>query len=40
MGAGQRAAAWLAVVGWVLRALAWVLAALFIAGFTGAGRKT
>ena len=34
------AAAWLAAAGWVLRMLAWVFAALFIAGFTGAVRKT
>jgi len=33
-------AAWLTVVGWVLRVLAWVFAALFIAGFTSAVRKT
>jgi hypothetical protein len=33
-------AAWLTAVGWVLRVLAWVFAALFIAGFTGAVRKT
>ena len=33
-------AAWLSSVGWVLRVLAWVFAALFIAGFTGAVRKT
>ena len=33
-------AAWLAGVGWVLRLLAWVFAALFIAGFTSAIRKT
>ena len=33
-------AAWLTVVGWVLRLLAWVFAALFIAGFTSAVRKT
>jgi hypothetical protein len=32
-------AAWLSVVGWVLRLLAWVFAALFIAGFTSAVRK-
>ena len=34
------AAAWLTAVGWVLRLLAWVFAALFIAGFTSAVRKT
>jgi hypothetical protein len=33
-------AAWLTAVGWVLRLLAWAFAALFIAGFTGAVRKT
>jgi hypothetical protein len=33
-------ATWLTVVGWVLRVLAWVFAALFIAGFTSAVRKT
>jgi hypothetical protein len=33
-------AAWLSVAGWVLRLLAWVFAALFIAGFTSAVRKT
>ena len=33
-------AAWLTVVGWVLRLLAWAFAALFIAGFTSAVRKT
>jgi hypothetical protein len=33
-------AAWLTVVGWVLRVLAWGFAALFIAGFTSAVRKT
>jgi hypothetical protein len=33
-------AAWLAAVGWVLRVLAWTFAALFIAGFTSAVRKT
>jgi hypothetical protein len=34
------AATWLIASGWVLRVLAWVFAALFIAGFTGAVRKT
>ncbi len=34
------AAAWLAPLGWVFRILAWAFAALFIAGFTGAVRKT
>ena len=33
-------AAWLTAVSWVLRLLAWVFAALFIAGFTSAVRKT
>jgi len=33
-------AAWLTVAGWVLRVMAWVFAALFIAGFTSAVRKT
>jgi hypothetical protein len=33
-------AAWLTMAGWVLRLLAWVFAALFIAGFTSAVRKT
>jgi hypothetical protein len=33
-------AAWLSAAGWVLRLLAWVFAALFIAGFTSAVRKT
>jgi hypothetical protein len=33
-------ATWLSVAGWVLRLLAWVFAALFIAGFTSAVRKT
>jgi hypothetical protein len=33
-------AAWLTIAGWVLRVLAWVFAALFIAGFTSAVRKT
>ncbi len=33
-------AAWLSAVGWVLRLAAWVFAALFIAGFTSAVRKT
>lgn len=32
--------AWLAAIGWFLRVLAWVFAALFIAGFTSAVRKT
>ena len=33
-------AAWLSAVGWVLRLAAWAFAALFIAGFTSAVRKT
>jgi hypothetical protein len=33
-------AAWLTAVGWVLRVLAWTFAALFVAGFTSAVRKT
>ena len=33
-------ATWLTIAGWVLRVLAWVFAALFIAGFTSAVRKT
>ena len=33
-------AAWLTVVSWVLQVLAWMFAALFIAGFTSAVRKT
>jgi hypothetical protein len=32
--------AWPSAVGWILRILAWVFAALFIAGFTSAVRKT
>ena len=31
---------WLTVAGWVLQLLAWGFAALFIAGFTSAVRKT
>jgi hypothetical protein len=34
------AAGWLTAAGWVLRLLAWAFAALFIAGFTSAVRKT
>lgn len=33
-------AVWLSAAGWVLRLLAWAFAALFIAGFTSAVRKT
>ena len=33
-------AAWLTAGGWVLQLLAWAFAALFIAGFTSAVRKT
>jgi hypothetical protein len=38
--AGSATAAWLTTVGWALQLLAWVFAALFIAGFTSAVRKT
>jgi hypothetical protein len=38
--AASATAAWLTAVSWVLRLLAWVFAALFIAGFTSAVRKT
>ena len=38
--AASATAAWLTGVGWVLRVLAWTFAALFIAGFTSAVRKT
>jgi hypothetical protein len=38
--AASATAAWLTAIGWVLRLLAWVFAALFIAGFTTAIRKT
>jgi hypothetical protein len=37
---GSVTAAWLTAIGWVLRVLAWGFAALFIAGFTSAVRKT
>jgi hypothetical protein len=37
---GSVTAFWLTVASWVLRILAWVFAALFIAGFTSAVRKT
>lgn len=37
---GHATAAWLAVTGWVLRILAWAFAALFVAGFTSAVRKS
>jgi hypothetical protein len=37
---GSVTAAWLSIAGWVLQLLAWVFAALFIAGFTSAVRKT
>jgi hypothetical protein len=40
MDSASVTAAWLSVFGWVLRLLAWVFAALFIAGFTSAVRKT
>ena len=36
----SKTAACLSLVGWVLRLLAWLFAALFIAGFTSAVRKT
>jgi hypothetical protein len=38
--AASATATWLTAVSWVLRLLAWVFAALFIAGFTSAVRKT
>ncbi len=38
--AASATAAWLSIAGWILRLLAWVFAALFIAGFTSAVRKT
>jgi hypothetical protein len=37
---GSVTGVWLTAAGWVLRVLAWVFAALFIAGFTSAVRKT
>jgi hypothetical protein len=37
--AASATAAWLVTVGWVLRVLAWVFTALFIAGFTSAVRR-
>ena len=40
MDSASVTAAWLSAVGWVLRLAAWVFAALFIAGFTTAVRKT
>jgi len=33
-------AAWLTAASWLLQLLAWAFAALFIAGFTSAVRKT
>jgi hypothetical protein len=36
----SKAAAWLATLGWMFRVLTWAFAALFIAGFTSAVRKT
>jgi hypothetical protein len=33
-------ASWLAGLGWMLRLLAWAFAALFVAGFTSAVRKS
>jgi hypothetical protein len=38
--AASTTAAWLSIVSWVLRVLSWAFAALFIAGFTSAVRKT
>jgi hypothetical protein len=38
--AASTTADWLTAVGWVLRLLAWGFAALFVAGFTSAVRKT
>jgi len=40
MDSASATAAWLSAVGWVLRLLAWVFAALFIAGFTRACFKS
>jgi hypothetical protein len=40
MDSASATAAWLNAAGWVLRLAAWVFAALFIAGFTTAVRKT
>ena len=40
MNSASVTSAWLSAVGWVLRLAAWVFAALFIAGFTSAVRKT
>jgi hypothetical protein len=40
MDSASVTAAWLSALGWVLRLLAWLFAALFIAGFTSAVRKT
>ena len=40
MNSTSAAAAWLTAAGWVMRLLAWAFAALFIAGFTSAVRKT
>ena len=40
MDSASVTAAWLSAAGWVLRLAAWVFAALFIAGFTSAVRKT
>src|SRR5689334_20446042 len=39
-GSASTPVTWLSVSGWMLRVLAWVFAALFIAGFTSAVRKT
>jgi hypothetical protein len=38
--AASATATWLSIVSWVLRLMAWAFAALFIAGFTSAVRKT
>ena len=40
MNSASTTSAWLTAAGWILRLLAWVFAALFIAGFTSAVRKT
>lgn len=40
MDSASVTAAWLTAAGWVLQLLAWAFAALFIAGFTSAVRKS
>jgi hypothetical protein len=40
MDSASATADWLTAAGWAMRVLAWVFAALFIAGFTSAVRKT